>query len=41
MVVCALVDDIMLECAGSTFINNRILKLKKTTKKKKKVENYL
>ena len=27
MVVCALVDDIMLECAGSTFINNRILKL--------------
>ena len=28
MVVCAIIDDIMLECAGSTFINNRILKLK-------------
>ena len=28
MVVCALIDDIMLECAGSTFINKRILNLK-------------
>ena len=27
MVICAIIDDIMLECAGSSFINNRILKL--------------
>ena len=36
MVVCALVDDIMLECAGSTFINNRILKLKESYEDKEK-----
>lgn len=28
IVICALIDDIMLECAGSTFINQRILNLK-------------
>ena len=36
MVVCALVDDIMLECAGSTFVNNRILKLKENYEEKEK-----
>ena len=38
MIVCALVDDIMLECAGSTFINNRILKLKESYEDKEKTD---
>ncbi len=36
MVVCGLVDDIMLECAGSSFVNNRILKLKENYEEKEK-----
>jgi len=36
MVVCALIDDIMLECAGSSFINNRILKLKESYEENEK-----
>ena len=36
MIICAIVDDIMLECAGSSFINNRILKLKENYEEKEK-----
>uniref|UniRef100_A0A6C0CQN2 Lon proteolytic domain-containing protein n=1 Tax=viral metagenome TaxID=1070528 RepID=A0A6C0CQN2_9ZZZZ len=36
MIICAIVDDIMLECAGSCFINNRILKLKENYEEKEK-----
>lgn len=34
LIVCALIDDIMLECAGSIFVNNKILSIKSSADSK-------